>query len=157
MESRIFIHGLESSGQGTKGLFFKNRFPEMLTPDFTGDLAERMIRLDRILEGRSGIKIVGSSFGGLMASLYAMKHESRVNRLILLAPALNLIGFSGIETKKIDTPVWVFHGEKDEVIPLETVEKTAQSLFNNLVFNRVKDNHVLKDTFKDMDWNELLE
>jgi hypothetical protein len=43
------------------------------------------------------------------------------------------------------------------VIPLETVEKTAQSLFNNLVFNRVKDNHVLKDTFKDMDWNELLE
>jgi pimeloyl-ACP methyl ester carboxylesterase len=99
MESRIFIHGLESSGQGTKGFFFKNRFPEMLTPDFTGDLAERMIRLDRILEGRSGIKIVGSSFGGLMASLYAMKHESRVNRLILLAPALNLIGFLGIEKR----------------------------------------------------------
>ena len=87
MSFKIFIHGLESSNKGTKSVFFKERFPEMIIPHFTGDLQERMGNLDEILEDKSGIRLVGSSFGGLMAAIFAMENEPRVDKLILLAPA----------------------------------------------------------------------
>ena len=34
MQNIIFIHGLESSGQGFKGRLFKKEIPECLTPNF---------------------------------------------------------------------------------------------------------------------------
>jgi len=34
MKNIIFIHGLESSGKGFKGLYLKKIIPEILTPDF---------------------------------------------------------------------------------------------------------------------------
>ncbi len=34
MNNIIFVHGLESSGQGYKGIFLKRMFPDILTPDF---------------------------------------------------------------------------------------------------------------------------
>ena len=45
MKGIIFIHGLESSGQGYKGRFFRKIFPNILTPDFKGELNERMEQL----------------------------------------------------------------------------------------------------------------
>ena len=52
---KIFIHGLESSGKGFKGRFFKEIFPEILTPDFRGELFERMSELKKILKDSSDI------------------------------------------------------------------------------------------------------
>jgi pimeloyl-ACP methyl ester carboxylesterase len=152
----IFIHGLESSNQGTKSIFFREQFPGMLIPHFTGGLSQRMDKLHETLEGMSDIAIVGSSFGGLMASLFAMSEEPRVNRLILLAPALNFIELSGYNTKAISTPVWIYHGKDDDVIPLLAVEDVAGRLFTNLCFNKVDDDHFLHKTFKHIDWTELL-
>jgi len=94
MINRIFIHGLESSNKGTKAVFFREKYPDMIIPTFTGNLPERMEKLNRLLSGRPDIRIVGSSFGGLMASLFAMENGSQVNRMILLAPAINMIGFA---------------------------------------------------------------
>ena len=71
MSVRIFIHGLESSNQGTKSIYFRERYPDMIIPHFTGDLKERLDKLGEILSGKSDIRLVGSSFGGLMASLFA--------------------------------------------------------------------------------------
>ena len=48
----IFIHGQESSSQGTKGIFFRNLFPEMIIPDFSGDVSERMLKLEELLRDK---------------------------------------------------------------------------------------------------------
>jgi len=153
---RIFIHGLESTNQGTKSIFFMERFPDMVIPHFTGDLSERMDKLNEILEGRSGITLVGSSFGGLMASLFAMKEGTRVDQLILLAPALNYLESSGYRTSTISAPVSIYHGKQDDVIPITAVEDAAGKYFTNLIFNKVDDDHFLHKTFKNIDWTKLL-
>ena len=63
MVTRIFLHGLESSNQGTKSVFFRENFPDIIIPHFTGDLQQRMARLNEVLSARSEIIMVGSSFG----------------------------------------------------------------------------------------------
>jgi pimeloyl-ACP methyl ester carboxylesterase len=156
MSLRMFIHGLDSSNQGTKSIFFRERYPDMIIPNFTGNLQERMAQLEEILSDTSGIILVGSSFGGLMASIFAMQYESRVERLILLAPAINMIPKSPYVKRKISVPAHVYHGTHDEVIPLEDVEKEAKKLFQHLTFNMVDDDHFLHNTFKTIDWDMLL-
>ena len=156
MSPGIFLHGLESGNQGTKARFFRERFPGILTPNFTGDLDERMEKLKGALSGKKGIRMVGSSFGGLMASIFAMENESKVDRLILLAPAINLMGFTEYINQKIAIPVHIYHGTNDDVIPLENVEKVARNCFTNLNFNKVEDDHMLHNTFMTIDWDTLL-
>jgi pimeloyl-ACP methyl ester carboxylesterase len=156
MKERIFIHGLESSNKGTKSVFFRDRFPDMIIPHFTGDLRERMEKLEIILSGKSNIRIVGSSFGGLMATLFAMEKESMVEKMILLAPALNLMEASGRMQRKISLPVTVYHGKNDGVIPLDHVENMAREIFLNLSFHVAEDDHFLHKTFKTIDWEGLL-
>ena len=146
MDLKIFLHGLDSSNQGTKSVFFRERYPDMIIPNFTGDLQERMAKLEEILSGRSGIVFVGSSFGGLMASVFAMQYESRVERLILLAPAINMIPEHLYIKKKISVPTHIYHGTHDEVIPLKEVEREAKELFRTLIFNVVDDDHFLYNT-----------
>ena len=45
----VFIHGLESTAQGTKGQFFRLFFPEMIIEDYTGDFDTRMVKLRGLL------------------------------------------------------------------------------------------------------------
>jgi len=156
MSNNIFIYGLESGNQGTKAKYFKKHFPDMLTPNFTGDIEERMDKLINLLSGKSGIRIVGSSFGGLMGSIFAMENESRVDRLVLLAPAINLMGFTKYQARKIDIPVHIYHGINDDVIPLEDVDEIALKCFKNLTFHKVEDDHMLHKIFKTIDWDCLL-
>ena len=156
MSFKIFIHGLESSNKGTKSVFFKERFPDMIIPHFTGDLQERMGNLDEILEDKSGLRLVGSSFGGLMAAIFAMENEPRVDKMILLAPAINLMESTQYQGKKISVPAWIYHGKNDEVIPLKDVESMAKRLFMNLSFHIEDDDHFLHKTFKTIDWVSLL-
>ena len=113
----VFIHGLESSGQGTKGVFFRERYPDMIIEDYVGSFAQRMEKLEGILAGRDHLILVGSSYGGLMAAVYACLHEDRVKKLILLAPALNLDSYQPCRKKKLYLPVTLFHGRQDEVVP----------------------------------------
>ena len=156
MSFKIFLHGLESSNQGTKSVFFRERFPEMVIPNFRGSLPERMKKLTEVLSDKSQIRLVGSSFGGLMGSIFAMENEPMVDRLILLAPAINLMEFTDYHEKKISVPVWIYHGKNDEVIPLKAVEKIANNAFRNLSFHIVDDDHFLHKTFKAIDWDGLL-
>lgn len=156
MALRMFIHGLESNNQGTKAIYFREKFPGMLTPNFHGPLDERMARLREILSGQNEILLVGSSFGGLMASIFAMENEPSVRRLILLAPAINLMEFTSYRQRKIVTPVHITHGREDEVIPISDVEEVAKQVFSNLTFNPVDDDHYLHKTFKTIDWDSLL-
>jgi len=153
---RIFIHGLESSNKGTKSVFFREMFLDMIIPTFVGSLPERLSNLDGFLSGKSDIRIVGSSFGGLMGALFAMGNEDRVKNLILLAPAIHMIHMAPGKIQKISIPVCIYHGAEDEVIPLKDVEKAAGEYFENLTFHKVQDDHFLHKTFTTIDWEHLL-
>ena len=153
---RIFIHGLESSNKGTKSVFFREKFPDMIIPTFVGSLPERLSKLDEFLLDQSNIRIVGSSFGGLMGALFAMANESRVKSLVLLAPAIHMIQYAPGRTRKISIPVSIYHGTEDEVIPLKDVEKAAGEFFTDPTFHRVVDDHFLHRTFKTINWERLL-
>jgi pimeloyl-ACP methyl ester carboxylesterase len=154
--ARIFIHGLESSNKGTKSVFFREKFADMILPTFVGTLPERLSRLDGVLSGKSDIRIVGSSFGGLMGALFAMENENRVKNLILLAPAIHIIQDAPVKPRKISIPVSIYHGTEDPVIPIEDVENVAGHYFPNLKFHKVRDDHFLHRTFKTLHWEDLL-
>lgn len=154
--TKVFIHGLESSSQGTKGAFFKERYPDMIIDDFDGPLSARMEKLNRILAGKNDLVLVGSSFGGLMAAIYACHHSERVRKLVLLAPALDLDDFKPCLEKRLALPVTVFHGREDDVVPPAPVERIARRMFANLTYHLVDDDHPLRKTFASYDWDGLL-
>jgi pimeloyl-ACP methyl ester carboxylesterase len=152
----IFIHGQESSSQGTKGLFFRGLSPEMIIPDFAGDISTRMSKLNEILIDKKGVTMIGSSLGGLMAALYTLQNRDRVKKLILLAPALNQPEFTPHQSEKLTLPVYIFHGKADELIPLKLIQTIAKGVFTNLTFTMVDDDHRLSRTFTSIDWPQLI-
>ncbi|MFB3925730.1 MAG: serine aminopeptidase domain-containing protein [Syntrophales bacterium] len=154
--TRVFIHGLESSSRGNKGVYFRTRYPDMIIEDFEGPLADRMTKLNTILSHRRNLILVGSSFGGLMAAMYALRHEEETVKLILLAPALDLPDFIPFREKQTDIPTIIFHGKKDDVVPLSEVREIAKKIFRNLSYHVVEDDHPLRDTFETYDWPVLL-
>ncbi|MFQ5858874.1 MAG: alpha/beta hydrolase [Anaerolineae bacterium] len=153
---RIFIHGLISSGKGFKGRLLRRLFPDILTPDFTGPLEERMALLVSILGNKSGWIIVGSSFGGLMGALFTCRHAEQVEKLILLAPALISPAFADPPPAPVSVPTVVYHGQRDEVLPLEPTRTLAEQVFVNLTFHAVDDDHRLHKTVQEIDWPALL-
>jgi len=152
----VFIHGLESTAQGAKGVFFSKNFPKMIIEDYTGDFLNRMRKLDGILAGKNNLIIVGSSYGGLMAAHFAMENEKRIKKLILLAPALNLSEFKPNDDKPLSMPVIIYHGTQDDVVNPQTVKDIAQKYFRNLEHHFVDDDHPLHKTFSSLDWKRLL-
>jgi alpha-beta hydrolase superfamily lysophospholipase len=152
----VFIHGLESTAQGAKGQYFSKKFPKMIIEDYTGDFTKRMSRLNSVLVGKSDLIIVGSSFGGLMAVQYAMENESKIKKLILLAPALNLPEFQPDSSFQLKIPVIIYHGTNDDVVNPQVVKSIAMKHFVNLDHHFVEDDHPLHKTFPTLDWKRLL-
>lgn len=152
----IFLHGLVSSGQGFKGTLFRRVLPGILTPDFTGSLEERMAQLMPIVGDRAGWAIIGSSFGGLMATLFARRHPQQVRKLVLLAPALALSEHTLDPHPVITIPTVIFHGKRDTVIPFVPLRRISEQLFENLSFNVVDDDHRLQRTVESLDWPSLV-
>ena len=157
MTTRVFIHGLDSSSRGTKGTFFHGRYPEMLMEDFSGPLEARMSHLTESLAGKSSLILVGSSYGGLMAALFACRQETRVRKLILLAPALGHADFSPGYATPLQMPVVLYHGRHDTVVPPEPTRQIAERLFRNLEHHLVDDDHDLHRIFPTLEWDRLLE
>jgi pimeloyl-ACP methyl ester carboxylesterase len=152
----IFIHGLYGTSQGEKAILLKGLFPGMLIPDFPGSLEERMEQLEEILSDKDSWTIIGSSFGGLMAALYARRHPDRVRRLVLLAPALTLPDFVSGPQHTIDIPTLVYSGERDNLIPTEDLRPIVEAAFTDLSFITVEDEHGLYKTAAEIDWEEIL-
>lgn len=152
----LFIHGLEGSSQGVKATLLRSLFPSILTPDFSGSLDERMSGLREIIGNTSGWKIVGSSFGGLMAAIFACQHPNQVDRLVLLAPALVWPDFANTPLEPVDLPVVLYHGKQDGLLPLDLVRELAERAFTNLDFREVNDDHGLYKTVHSLDWQDLL-
>jgi len=155
--TRVFIHGLDSSSQGTKGSYFRKRYPEMMVGDYPGELSERMSKLSEDLANKDNLIIVGSSFGGLMATIFACANENRVRRLVLLAPALAYTDFRAYHREPLLIPVTLFQGSADTVVLPEPTREVATTLFRNLDYHLVNDDHSLLATFPEMEWDNLLE
>ena len=129
----------------------------MLVPDFSGSISERMEKLKEALLNKFKIMLVGSSYGGLMASIFALENSSKVQGLILLAPAINIKEFNDYRDLTTEVPVTVYHGTEDSVIPVEPVYEQSKKCFKNLTFHRVDDDHMLHKTFMTIDWRKTLE
>ena len=154
----IYLHGSESDSNSGKARQFREWFPDMLTPDFKGSFNERMSQLDSILSDKTDWTLIGSSFGGLMGTVFTLEHPTQVRKLILLAPALTLEPFvSRSELKPISVPTIVVHGTLDTVVPLEPVREMVQKLFTNVKYYVVEDDHRLHKSVHELDWNSILE
>lgn len=165
MKNIIFIHGLESSGQGFKGRLFQKVLPGCLTPDFVGYnpklsmktlLKLRMKQLYRLLEDNYPWIIIGSSFGALMATVYALENPDKILKLILLAPFLSILKSKNKKYSPIDAPVIVFHGKNDLVVPISRSRTFAERFFTNLIYNIVNDDHSLHNTVINLDWQHII-
>ncbi len=153
----VFIHGLESTSQGTKARYFRKHFPQMIIEDYTGDFKTRMRKLRALLNGQKNLILVGSSFGGLMAAQYALDHPDQVKKMVLIAPALTLEGFAEAVSKPLTMPVVIYHGRKDTVVDAQDVRRIAEKVFSRLDHHVVDDDHALNTVFPTLPWRSLLE
>lgn len=150
-----FLHGLESSGAGTKGQWFAERFPAVLRRDYHGDLDQRLEQLTDQVAGHDDLILVGSSFGGLMAATFAARHPGRCRRLVLLAPALTFAAYQP-PSEPLDVPTLVVLGVHDSVCPADRVLPLARATFRNLEVRLEDDDHLLSRAFPLLDWAALL-
>jgi pimeloyl-ACP methyl ester carboxylesterase len=156
MRKTFFLHGLDSSSKGIKGQWFAKHFPEVHVPNFQGDLATRLNALESLCHGYNYLTLVGSSFGGLMATCFTIRHPSRCHSLVLLAPALNFPEFSSPQ-EMIATPTCLIIGNQDTVTPPDKVLPLAKNTFSQLQIFTYNDDHMLHNTFEQLDWQQLLQ
>ncbi len=153
----IYLHGLESTSQSGKARQFAQKFPGMLTPDFTGSFEERMNQLRPILTDKKDWTIIGSSFGGLMGAIFTLDHPTQVCKLIFLTPALMLEPFvSRPEILPVSVPTVLIHGTLDDVVRMNPVRELAKKAFSNITYYVIDDNHRLHKAFNELDWEEIL-
>ncbi|HUI88141.1 MAG TPA: alpha/beta fold hydrolase [Anaerolineales bacterium] len=153
----MYLHGLDSNSQTYKAAILRGRYPDLITPDFSGSLEERMKQLDPILGNGSNWTLVGSSYGGLMAALFATQHPSQVRKLILLAPALMLPAFAERLPEPIDVPTIIIQGRQDTVVPVNINKPLAVKVFRDLDYRLVDDDHRLHKAAEALDWKSLIE
>lgn len=117
-----FVHGLEGSPQGVKARFLAEHFetctPHMDTGDFGRCVAEQHAALERF---RPDV-LVGSSFGGGVV-LQLLQEGVWTGPTLLLAQA-------GVKMRlrpelPEGIPVWLVHGLRDEVVPIEHSRQLA--------------------------------
>ncbi|MBU0946236.1 MAG: alpha/beta fold hydrolase [Proteobacteria bacterium] len=156
MGETFFLHGLDSSSNGTKGQWFAKHFPEVRIPNFRGNLAMRLNALEILCDGCNTLTLVGSSFGGLMATCFAIRHPNRCHSLVLLAPALNFPEFSPPQ-ERIVTPTSLIIGSRDTVTPPDRVLPLAKKSFSQLQIFSYDDDHMLHASFTRLNWRQLLQ
>jgi pimeloyl-ACP methyl ester carboxylesterase len=120
-----FLHGLETGPQGSKVQALRRVIPELLAPDCEGiwDIDERLRIIERELSSRSGLLLVGSSFGGLAAVLYFTRHPEAVTGCVLCAPAVHHLEPQEIAGLPPETVI--IHGKRDDIVPLTASEALA--------------------------------
>ena len=151
----FFLHGLDSSSKGFKATWFANNFPQMHIHSYSGTLAERLATLEEHSSSHKELILVGSSYGGLMATCFAQRHPEQCLRLILLAPALNFAGFIP-PSVQLATPTTLIIGKNDTVCPPQDVLPLAQKTFSQLTIQLAEDDHMFHRYCPRLDWQDLL-
>lgn len=133
----FYLHGFASSARSSKAAFFAARLArtgiDLQTPDFNGPdfstlTITRMIGqvcagIDRLADGP--VALVGSSLGAFVAVQAALQRANRIQRMVLLAPALDFggnrmrsLGEAGLEEWRRSDRLDVFHYGYGRVLPV---------------------------------------
>jgi pimeloyl-ACP methyl ester carboxylesterase len=99
----IYLHGFASSAHSSKASYFAVRAaehgltlttPDFNTPDFAGLTITRMVAqvAGIVAEAPGPVALIGSSLGGFVAVQTALQLGPAIDRLVLLAPALDFSG-----------------------------------------------------------------
>ena len=131
----VYLHGFASSARSTKATFFAEKLtskgiemlvPDLNQPDFSTLTVTRMLKQagDVIDAAGDPVALIGSSLGGFVAVQAALEH-ARVQRLVLLAPALDFdgnrlseLGDRGLEEWKASNRLEVFHFAYGHMMPV---------------------------------------
>src|SRR4029453_9859739 len=124
----VYLHGFASSAQSSKAAFFRAKLaargieavtPDFNRPDFSPVTVTRMIeQVHEALESLppGPVALIGSSLGGFVAVNSAIREGTRVERLVLLAPALDFdgnrlrdLGDRGVDEWRRTNRLEVFH------------------------------------------------
>lgn len=154
----IFAHGMEGTPNGSKIRSLRDAGFEVLAPDFQGmALNERVDLLQRVCEEyrTASAVLAGSSYGGLAASIVAMRMPDAFRGLLLCAPALHLneppldaqtvlIAPKGMKTA-------IIHGIDDDIVPIScSIEYAERSGEDIVAFHQVDDGHRLADSHEEI-------
>ena len=133
----FYLHGFASSTKSSKAAFFASKLashgaalhaPDLNQPDFSTLTVSRMLeQVDRAIDAwpDGPVALIGSSLGGFVAVQAALQRPARVQRLVLLAPALDFggnrmreIGGHSLEDWKRTDSLEVFHYGYGRMIPV---------------------------------------
>lgn len=132
----FYLHGFASSAKSSKAAFFSTKLaargtqletPDLNGPDFATLTVSRMVGqvVQAIDAGVGPAALIGSSLGAFVAVQVALQRASLVNRLVLLAPALDFggnrmreLGDGGLDRWKASNALDVFHYGYGRVIPV---------------------------------------
>ena len=132
----VYLHGFASSARSSKATFFAERLasrgiemsvPDLNQPDFSTLTVTRMLKqAEEAIAGASDpVVLIGSSLGGFVAVQAALEHAARVQRLVLLAPALDFngnrlseLGDRGLDEWKASNQLEVFHYAYGRIMPV---------------------------------------
>ncbi len=132
----VYLHGFASSASSSKATFFAEKLaskgidmlvPDLNEPDFSTLTVTRMLKQagDAIDVASDPVALIGSSLGGFVAVQAALEHAARVQRLVLLAPALDFdgtrlseLGDRGLDEWKASNRLEVFHYAYARMLPV---------------------------------------
>jgi pimeloyl-ACP methyl ester carboxylesterase len=151
----FYLHGFASSARSSKAAFFRQQLAahgvDLVTPDFNEPAFEtltisRMVAQVTAAIGGLGdgpVTLIGSSLGGFVAVEVARQAPDRVERLVLLAPALEFsgnrlrdLGDRGLEDWRRTGELNVFHYGFGRVMPV------GFSLYEDAARHNAFDAHV---------------
>ena len=133
----IYLHGFASSARSTKATFFAEKLaakgidmsvPDLNQPDFSTLTVTRMLKQagDAIDAAGEPVALIGSSLVGFVAVQAAVEHADRVQRIVLLAPALDFdgnrlseLGDRGLDEWKSSNRLDVFHYAYGRTMPVQ--------------------------------------
>jgi len=133
----VYLHGFASSARSTKATFFAEKLaakgiemsvPDLNQPDFSTLTVTRMLKQvgDAIDAVGEPVALIGSSLGGFVAVQAAVEHAARIQRIVLLAPALDFdgnrlseLGDRGLDEWKSSNRLDVFHYAYGRMMPVQ--------------------------------------